>query len=194
MDGLVMMAHPVADFQQQGDGELSHRSGPVSGDVGHHDAPFLGCRHIHHIVAGSQDPDESQMRAAVDDLFGQGGLIGEYDFRIPDPLEDLFFIGHRSPIVDLQITQRCHSIPADVSRIQGIPIQYDDFLHVPSFFLFNFLFLRHFHKRLIPPDSHPDPGDTGSPWSRRLHASGRGPFPPDIRQQGPLSGPFPRGL
>ena len=117
--GLGMLADVVADFKQQGDGELADRRRAVGGDIAHRDPAILGGLNVHHIVAGCQHADVFQRRAARDCLSGKGRLVNDDSLRALDALRD--FIS-RGSVVYSQIAQLFKALPAQIAGILGISV------------------------------------------------------------------------
>ena len=125
-DGLAVMAHPVADLQQQGHGELGHGCGAVGGDVGDQDTQLLAGGHVHHIVAGGQHAYHADGGAGQKGLPGDGGFIGVYDVRLADPGNYLFRPGAG---IDPQLAQGLQPRPGKVAGVFREPVQHHDLRH-----------------------------------------------------------------
>ena len=127
VDGGVVVADVVAHLQQQGDGKLADRGGAVGGHVGDGDALFGGVDVVHHVVAGGQHGNHFHAGAGVDDLFGDGGLVGKHHLRVPDAGDGLVLVGEAGAVIDRQLSQLPQLVPAQVAGIFGISVQYYDF-------------------------------------------------------------------
>ncbi len=123
VDGGVVVADVVAHLQQQGDGELAHRGGAIGGDVGDGDALFGGIGVIHHVVAGGQQGDEFNAGAGVNDLFGDGCLVGKDHLRVSDAGDGFVLVGEAGAVINRQLTQPAQPVPAQVAGIFGIAVQ-----------------------------------------------------------------------
>ena len=120
----VVVADSVAQLQQQGDGELGHRSGAVGGDVAYGNAPGFGVGNVHHVVAGGQATNQLQIGAGVQDGFVDGDFVRRDEIRIANPLDGQIPIG--CAVVNSQVTKLLQAVPAQVSGIQGGAVQYND--------------------------------------------------------------------
>ena len=74
-DGFVVVADFMAQFQKQGNGELRHGVGAVTGDVAHGNAVFPCGDAVYNIVASGQHADKLQVRTFRHDLAGNGRFV-----------------------------------------------------------------------------------------------------------------------
>lgn len=126
VDALAVAGDVVADLQQQGDGELPHRRGAIGRHIGDRDAPPLCSRHIHHIVPGGQHCDITDRGAGLQDLFGDGDLVGENDLALPDAADDLLGRMGIGAVIHLQAAQSGKGLPAEIAGVFGVAIQHHD--------------------------------------------------------------------
>ena len=122
VNGGVVMADVMAYLQQQGDGKLAHRGGAIGGHIGDGNPLLFGVFIIHYVVAGGQHRNHLHAGAGVDDLFGDGGLVGKDHLRIPDAGDGLVLVGEAGAVIDRQITQPAQFVPAQVTGIFGIAV------------------------------------------------------------------------
>ena len=123
-----MVADVVADLQQQGDGELADGGGTVGGHVGDGNALFLGINIVHHIVAGGQHTDHLHVGAGVDNLFGNGSLIGKDHLGVADAGDSLVLISEAATVIDSELAQLSQLVPAQIAGVFRIAVQ-DHNLH-----------------------------------------------------------------
>jgi len=121
------MADVLGQFQQQGERHLRDRSGPIGRDVGDRDTSFACGRDVHDVVAGGQNADVFEFWQPVDLLASENGFVGQNEFGISGAFDH--FVG-RSSIVNLAISERLQSVPAQITGVQSKAIQDDDF-HCP---------------------------------------------------------------
>ena len=131
VDILIVEPHLVAQLQQQGHGELGHGGGAVGGHVGYGDiSPGAGGA-VHHVVAGGLDADQADAGAGRQKGLGDGHLVDEYNFGVPDPGNGLFF--RVRPVVDGDLSKLVQAVVAQVSGVQGVAVQNHKLHKVASF-------------------------------------------------------------
>ena len=149
----VVQAHAAADLQQQRHGVLGHLLGAVGGHVAHRNAPLPGRFQIHHVVAGGQHPDKLQVRGRGDGRPRQGRFVGVHRFGIPNAGAYERLIVHVGAVVHRHIPQRFQALPAQVTRVFRMAVQYHDF-HVAPLFCGCFFVLQKY-PTIPPPPRQP---------------------------------------
>ena len=119
-----MMSDMGADFHQKADCKLAHDLCAVSRNIDDGDSSLPGCRTVDNVVAGRQHSDQFQLRAGVQSLGGNRGLIDHGDFRVADPLRYDGSICVGSAVVDRHLAESFQSAPGQVSGVLGITIKY----------------------------------------------------------------------
>ena len=122
-----MVGHMVADFQQHGNGKLAHGRCAICRNIADRDIFFSGVDIVHDIVTRCQHANKAHIGASVDDMAGNGSLIGIDCLRIPNAGNDFRLIGQRGTVIHRQFSQRLQGAPAKISGILRVPIQNYDF-------------------------------------------------------------------
>ena len=130
-DGFVVVADFMAQFQKQGNGELGHGVGAVSGNVAHGNAVLPCGGAVYHVVAGGQHADELQVGAVRHDLPGNGCFVDKDNCRIADAGTDFLRpgVGINGQIAELSESVKIQSVLDGNAFIQN-----HDFHGVPPCF------------------------------------------------------------
>ena len=116
-----IVAHAMSDVQNMGEGELCHAVGTVGRYVGDDDALFASRLHVDHIISCGEHADILQHWQLGHHRGCDHDLVGEHGIGLSGPCEN-FIRG--SAVVDRQLAQRLHSLPAHIARIGCISIKY----------------------------------------------------------------------
>ncbi|EJX09333.1 hypothetical protein EVA_02556 [gut metagenome] len=115
-----IMTHPLRNVQQMRKDHLRHRSGTVGRDVCHHDAPCVGRRNIHHVIARSQHADVAHIGQSRQVIGRQDRLVGKQDLRTGGTIQQF---SRRSAVVHSEFAQSLQGLPRQIAGIQAIAIQ-----------------------------------------------------------------------
>ena len=121
----------MAKFQNERQGKLGDRCCAITWDVCDGDALGVCGFYIDDIIAGRQDTNVSHAGDLIEDLFREERFVREDDFSVADGFD------HRggsliSALVHDQFTKLVEAVPAEISGVQSVAIQDNDF-HVRRF-------------------------------------------------------------
>ena len=121
----VVVADPVAQLQQQGDGELGNGSGSVTRHIAYRDSPARRGIAVDDVVAGGGDGDEFDFGAGRQYGFGDGCFVGNHDIRLTDAADDFGFT--YSLVIYGGFSESSDGFPAQVAGVQSLAVENDDF-------------------------------------------------------------------
>ena len=127
MYGLVVMSDMGANLHQKGYCKLAYVVSSIYRYVLNRDSFGFCILIIYYIVTSCQNCDCLDIRAFVNRLFADRGLVDNNNFCITDTLSDQRRLLIRCTIIYCYFSKCLQRLPADISRVFSVTIQYYDF-------------------------------------------------------------------
>ena len=109
----------MAKLQQERKGILGNRIRGVRRNVAYRDMPFRSRDGIHHVKAGSQHADHTQVRMTFDHFSGDNGFVGQHDLSV----RHTFCRFRRfAEVINGQLAQLFQFRPAQVARVFRVTV------------------------------------------------------------------------
>ena len=121
----------MAKFQNERQGKLCDRCCAITWDVCYGDALGVCSFYIDNIIAGRQDTNISDGGDLIEDLFWEVSFVCEDDLSVADGFDYRGGSLIRALVHD-QFSKLVEPVPAEISRVQSVAIQDNDF-HARSF-------------------------------------------------------------
>lgn len=120
--GVAFDAAGVA--QNMSEDHLGDRLGAVGGNVGYGDGAGSGGVEVHDVYAGGEDADVFELGEGSDGVCVEDDFVGQDDVGCRAPFDDFV---ESSAVVDGAVAKRAEGFPGEVSRVEGVSIENDDF-------------------------------------------------------------------
>ena len=127
MNRFAVVANVVANFEQQGNGELADGGRAVGRDVADGNPLFLGVIVVDDIVARGQNRNQLDIRALVDRFLRDRGLVHDHDFGVSDALGNEGRLLISRAVIDRHLAQRFKTRPAQIAGVFRVAVQNNNF-------------------------------------------------------------------